>query len=100
MVPGDQRPAYEHGSQARQILNDAEDDLRDWRPEVDPYSTPESGSPTSSYKGKNPVIGEEGEHRNGGGSVAQHEHVMTGAVSPGSGCRASGGTEDDMVHAL
>ncbi|KAK4116501.1 hypothetical protein N656DRAFT_723927, partial [Canariomyces notabilis] len=31
-VPGDVRPAYAHASQARQILNDAEDDLRDWRP--------------------------------------------------------------------
>ena len=25
------RPPYTHASQARQILNDAEDDLRDWR---------------------------------------------------------------------
>lgn len=30
VVPGDVRPTYEHGNQARQILNDAEDDLRDW----------------------------------------------------------------------
>lgn len=25
------RPPYAHAAQARQILNDAEDDLRDWR---------------------------------------------------------------------
>ncbi|KAG7292632.1 hypothetical protein NEMBOFW57_002667 [Staphylotrichum longicolle] len=31
VVPGDVRPAYAHASQARQILNDAEDDLREWR---------------------------------------------------------------------
>lgn len=31
VVPGDLRPSYAHGAQARQILNDAEDDLRDWR---------------------------------------------------------------------
>jgi hypothetical protein len=31
VVPGDVRPAYAHGSQARQILNDAEDDLKEWR---------------------------------------------------------------------
>lgn len=31
MVPGDVRPEYPHASQARQILNDAEDDLREWR---------------------------------------------------------------------
>ena len=35
VVPGDVRPAYEGGAQARQILNDAEDDLRDWRPDVE-----------------------------------------------------------------
>lgn len=32
VVPGDVKPAYPHAGQARQILNDAEDDLRDWRP--------------------------------------------------------------------
>lgn len=30
-MPGDVRPPYAHASQARQILNDAEDDLREWR---------------------------------------------------------------------
>ena len=34
VVPGDTRPVYPRGAQARQILNDAEDDLRDWRPSV------------------------------------------------------------------
>lgn len=33
MVPGDERQPYTHSAQARQILNDAEDDLRDWQPE-------------------------------------------------------------------
>ncbi|KAK3393213.1 Eisosome component PIL1/LSP1, partial [Podospora didyma] len=32
VVPGDTRIPYVHASQARQILNDAEDDLRNWRP--------------------------------------------------------------------
>ncbi|KAK4157854.1 hypothetical protein C8A00DRAFT_29239 [Chaetomidium leptoderma] len=31
VVPGDVRPPYAHASQSRQILNDAEDDLREWR---------------------------------------------------------------------
>jgi hypothetical protein len=35
VVPGDIRPGFEHGNQARQILNDAEDDLRDWTPELE-----------------------------------------------------------------
>lgn len=37
MVPGDTRRVYEHAAQARQILNDAEDDLRDWQPEPDNF---------------------------------------------------------------
>ena len=36
VVPGDTRPAFEHGSQARQILNDAEEDLREWTPNLEP----------------------------------------------------------------
>lgn len=35
IVPGEQPPAYLHGAQARQILNDAEDDLREWQ--LDPH---------------------------------------------------------------
>merc|ERR1711977_645363 len=35
VIPGDVRPAYEHAGQARQILNDAEDDLKDWQPELE-----------------------------------------------------------------
>jgi len=31
VVPGDTLPRYENASQARQILNDAEDDLKDWQ---------------------------------------------------------------------
>lgn len=50
VVPGDTRAAYSHGAQARQILNDAEDDLRDWQPEPEAFSTPIQ-SPTSSIRG-------------------------------------------------
>lgn len=38
VVPGDERAPYVHGAQARQILNDAEDDLKDWQPEIDDHS--------------------------------------------------------------
>ena len=40
VVPGDTRTSYGHGAQARQILNDAEDDLRDWQPEAPSFGTP------------------------------------------------------------
>ncbi|OLN88820.1 Sphingolipid long chain base-responsive protein LSP1 [Colletotrichum chlorophyti] len=56
VVPGDVRPAYLHAQQARQILNDAEDDLRDWRPEQDDYETPQAGSLSSNTKGKESVV--------------------------------------------
>lgn len=36
IVPGDTRPAYQHGHQARQILNDAEEDIREWTPSLEP----------------------------------------------------------------
>jgi len=36
VVPGDTRPAFEHASQARQVLNDAEEDLREWTPNLEP----------------------------------------------------------------
>lgn len=51
VVPGDSRPVYEHSAQARQVLNDCEDDLKEWQPEADVYKTPvQSRSP--SLKGK------------------------------------------------
>ncbi|KAI9808405.1 MAG: hypothetical protein M1826_004169 [Phylliscum demangeonii] len=39
LVPGDSRPAFEHAGEARQILNEAEDDLRDWQPDLEPVTT-------------------------------------------------------------
>lgn len=36
VVPGDTRPAFEHSHQARQVLNDAEEDLREWTPSLEP----------------------------------------------------------------
>lgn len=39
VVPGDARPQFEHGAQARQVLNDAEDDLREWHLEIDDVPT-------------------------------------------------------------
>ncbi|KAL8986176.1 MAG: hypothetical protein Q9205_000335 [Flavoplaca limonia] len=39
VVPGDVRPAFEHSAQARQVLNDAEEDLREWQPSFDPIAS-------------------------------------------------------------
>lgn len=35
VVPGDARPAFDQADQARQVLNDAEDDLREWQPNLE-----------------------------------------------------------------
>ncbi|KAM0332562.1 hypothetical protein ACHAQA_002846 [Verticillium albo-atrum] len=37
VAPGDAHTPYPHAQQARQILNDAEDDLRDWQPQPDEF---------------------------------------------------------------
>ena len=39
VVPGDARPPFEHGAQARQVLNDAEEDLREWQPNLEPVTS-------------------------------------------------------------
>lgn len=62
LVPGDDRAPYEHGSQARQVLNDAEDDLRDWRPDTDGLNTPVGhDTPDESVKGKERAVDEDGD---------------------------------------
>lgn len=52
VVPGDSRPAYRLAGQARQILNDAEDDLRDWRPEPDRRPTSPALAPSYRARGR------------------------------------------------
>lgn len=82
MTPGNVRPAYEEAGQARQILNDAEDDLRDWQLDledipfhhnqnghqlVDPQHQAE-GSATSQY-GQDSGIDEHAPRVSSGSSV-------------------------------
>jgi hypothetical protein len=93
VVPGNTRPRYENASQARQILNDAEDDLKDWRlPEgllstegsedgnfttagtSTPRQTQRQGSPKSADGGS--VVSDA---QNGGGSVAKGKTAEIGA---------------------
>jgi hypothetical protein len=45
VVPGDQKEQYEHGPEARRILNDAESDLRAWEFNAEPAAADE----TSKY---------------------------------------------------
>ncbi|KAJ6189177.1 hypothetical protein N7519_004085 [Penicillium mononematosum] len=60
VVPGDARQAYDNEPLARQVLEDAENDLREWQPSVEPI--------TSAAGRESPV------HANGAG-VNGHEDV-------------------------
>jgi len=92
VIPGDIRPAYEHANQARQILNDAEDDLKDWQPELEDvpsHAHLDNNLMPSSVSQGNTVAGSVA----GDESVVHHtregEHLSTGAVD---GSRVSSGT--------
>ncbi|KAJ5739800.1 Sphingolipid long chain base-responsive protein LSP1 [Penicillium manginii] len=47
VVPGDARPGYEHEQEARQVLEDAETDLRAWEPSVEPITSAARGASLS-----------------------------------------------------
>jgi hypothetical protein len=73
VIPGDARAQYQGASQARQILNDAEDDLREWRPTPDETLT-QPAKQTAGGNGVTASVGAGGIA--GAGSVAgeqQHE---------------------------
>ncbi|PGH06936.1 hypothetical protein AJ79_06409 [Helicocarpus griseus UAMH5409] len=62
LVPGDTRGAYEHGDQARQVLNDAEQDLRGWEASLEPIQSAAVGMGTNLMPPTSQVNeGEEGE---------------------------------------
>ncbi|KAJ5662727.1 hypothetical protein N7462_011653 [Penicillium macrosclerotiorum] len=46
VVPGDSRAAYDHELDARQVLEDAENDLRAWEPSLDPITSSAGGEAT------------------------------------------------------
>lgn len=47
IVPGDARPAFAHEAQARQVLVDAEDDLREWAPQIEEVVSQSEGMGTN-----------------------------------------------------
>lgn len=68
VVPGDARQAYEHEHEARQILEDAENDLRGWEPTVEPIISA-AGQESPSHINE---INQPG-HVNGHEEVEEHE---------------------------
>jgi hypothetical protein len=58
VVPGDARQAYDHELEARQVLEDAETDLRSWEPSVEPItSSAARESRNNSYSNANGLNG-------------------------------------------
>lgn len=98
VVPGDVRPVFEHANQARQVLNDAEDDLRDWQPELEdvPFHADMIDNNLMPAQLQQTI---EGGHRDDSvlteGSVAQGENLASHsehAADGVEGSRASSGT--------
>jgi hypothetical protein len=97
VVPGDIRPAYEHTNQARQILNDAEDDLKDWQPELEAVPSnaelddnlmPSSASQRQQTLEGSVIGGESVGHHGHHGHQVGGEHLEQNA----DGSRISSGT--------
>ncbi|KAJ6149640.1 hypothetical protein N7471_000839 [Penicillium samsonianum] len=86
VVPGDARQAYEHEPLARQILEDAENDLRGWEPSVEPITnamgreSPTHANGVSGVNGHDEVVSE---HQS---DVLENVSVTEGFTQPvGSG---------------
>ncbi|MCJ1474148.1 hypothetical protein MMC13_002806 [Lambiella insularis] len=83
IVPGDTRPAFEHAAQARQVLNDAEEDLRDWQPNIEPIHSSASGMGSNLMPGAEshtaPSVGDEGS------TIAHDDSSSQGRIAGGEG---------------
>ncbi|QSZ33610.1 hypothetical protein DSL72_005178 [Monilinia vaccinii-corymbosi] len=96
IVPGNTRPAFEHAEQARQILNDAEDDLRDWQldledvhSKIDLHSGAVRQEGAPHQQGQNfegSVVGTERSYRHDGlqQSDVGESRISSGQQVPGS----------------
>jgi len=92
VTPGDDGHSYQEGSAARQILNDAEDDLRKWEPdlEAEPVSSTAGGMATSQRNVENatPVPANDDNYMTPAvarsevvGGEQETDHVQTAGVS-------------------
>lgn len=73
VVPGDVRPAFEHLHQARQILNDAEEDLREWTPHLDPVHSSAKNLGHNLMPATAPRLGQHGD-----GATTTTAHSVAG----------------------
>lgn len=104
-MPGDVRNSYEHTNQARQILNDAEDDLKDWQPELEDVPStahlnanlmPSSRRPVDDSTTGGSMMGDENLHIGGENSVdaVEGSRISSGqAYAPSSVATGTAGDE-------
>ncbi|KAL1597239.1 hypothetical protein SLS60_008821 [Paraconiothyrium brasiliense] len=59
IVPGDTHPEFANGEHARQILNDAEDGLRNWQPNIEPIHSTAGSLGVGAMPGAEPAYGSE-----------------------------------------
>ena len=106
VVPGDTRPTYQNGAQARQILNDAEDDLRDWQPDLGDDSTTIDNTTqnekltqkTSRASGGNYDSRDSGYAQTATTDRTSYDNDNVGDVTPGASTTATvGGQEQSMT---
>ena len=90
IIPGDRRNPYQYANEARQILNDAEDDLRDWQPELEDVGVSSSEqqrfqpqtTTAGSVAGTESVSHQEQPAAAEGSRVSSGASVTTGPVEP------------------
>ena len=90
LVPGDTRPIYDGEPAGRQVLTDAEMDLREWTPRLEPVPSSADGMT------RNLMPAESSTATQSGGEVGQQQQQHVGEVAGGGG--GYGGVEGH--HAL
>jgi len=66
IVPGDTHPAFSEMETARQVLNDAESDLQQYRLEVEPVTSSAGHLGAGAMPGKLPAVASPTEHQHSG----------------------------------
>jgi len=89
-VPGDVRAPWEHTNQARQILNDAEDDLKDWQPELE--DVPSNANLDHAALGRTQNVGTNAEAEDGLVHSQGHEEGVGRREQAQDGSRVSSGS--------
>ena len=82
ITPGDVRQGYDGAGAARQVLNDAEDDLRKWEPELDTEPVMRPTHSAQDLDDSNPDLSVATGGQPGAGAGDGDGTYMTPAVAP------------------